>query len=397
MLAMRNLDFHTACIIYFCSNICITALLAVAFSDSRARGARLWLAGLVSQLAAVPLFALRGVIPDMLSIVLGNGLFALSWSFYWASFDVFFGNRRPQWLYGLPLILAASVCTGLLHDVRLRVIFCTGLFTVQTGVIAVTILARHREFRHRIIFMLASGYILAGISFSLRCYTVVFSPDSAPDPFAQNFAQDLAVLLCVPSFLACTLGFVLLHRERTECEVRHLADVDHLTGLRNRRGFESDFARELRGAAATGTWTSLALIDIDHFKAVNDRYGHGVGDKALVELARLLTLELRDGDDVARIGGDEFCILLSRTTPQRAALVAERLRRTVAEHDWRALGLGAPLTVTIGLASHQGGRQDDGADFMHLADMALLAAKNMARDMVLHADQLAGTPSRAEV
>ena len=81
-------------------------------------------------------------------------------------------------------------------------------------------------------------------------------------------------MLSVPSLAAYTLGFVLLHRERGECEARHLADIDHLTGLQNRRGFEALFARALRYAAETGAWTSLALIDIDHFKAVNDLHGH---------------------------------------------------------------------------------------------------------------------------
>ncbi|HWQ11094.1 MAG TPA: GGDEF domain-containing protein, partial [Holophaga sp.] len=297
--------------------------------------------------------------------------------------------------YGLPLALAAIIYAGLLHDVRPRVILGASLFAVQALVIAATILARRKEFRHRVIWMLASGYVLAGASFVLRALAMAFSNEAAPDPFAPNPVQDLALLLSVPSLVACTLGFVLLHRERIEGEVRRLADIDHLTGLQNRRGFEVLFARELRDAAAAGAWTSLALIDIDHFKAVNDRHGHGAGDKALAVLGRIMARELRSDDGLARIGGDEFCVLLSRTTPDRAAQVAERLRRAVAVHDWNSLGLDVPLTVTIGLASHQGGSHDDGADFLHLADMALLAAKNMARDMVLHADQLASRSGRS--
>jgi diguanylate cyclase (GGDEF)-like protein len=386
---MKNLDFHTACIIYLCSSICIAAMLAVAFSDSRTRGARLWLAGLCAQIVAIPLFALRGMAPPLVSIVGANVVFGLSWSLFWASFDVFFGNRRPQWLYGLPLALAAIAGTALIQDVRLRALLLSGLFAVQNWLIAGTILARVREFRHRIILMLAGGYALAGISFLVRTGGMLASPLPDPDPFAPGLAHDIALMLQIPSLFACTLGFVLLHRERMEVEVRRLADIDPLTGLHNRRGFETRFALELRDAADSGDWTSLALIDIDHFKKVNDRHGHAVGDRALVALARILARELRDGDNVARIGGDEFCILLPRADQGQAARVAERLRRAVSVHDWRAMGLLGPLTVTIGLASHQGGQDDDGADFLQLADMALLAAKDMARDMVLHADQLA--------
>ena len=79
---MHNLDFRTACVIYVASNFCIACMLAVAFSDSRARGARLWIAGLCTLIASAPLFALRGSIPDSLSIVLANALFALAWVFF---------------------------------------------------------------------------------------------------------------------------------------------------------------------------------------------------------------------------------------------------------------------------------------------------------------------------
>lgn len=393
---MKNLDFQTASVLYVCSNVCIAAILAVAFSDSRARGTRLWIAGLVCQIFAAPLFALRGFLPDVVSIVVANGLFSLSWSLYWASFDIFFGNRRPSWHYGLPLVLAASIFTGFLGDPRPRIILGAMLLAVQVALIAATILARIREFRPRVIVMLAGGYILAGLSFMVRGVAALLAPDPIANPFSPGFAQDVAMMLSVPSLAAYTLGFVLLHRERVECEARHLADIDHLTGLQNRRGFEAVFARALRCAAETGAWTSLALVDIDHFKAVNDRHGHAVGDKALAELARIFCRELRGDDGVARIGGDEFCVLLSRIAPERAALVAERLRRAVSHHDWVALGLSRPLTVTIGLASHRGGIQDHGEDFMRLADMALLKAKNMARDMVLHADQLTSRTVRAQ-
>jgi len=393
---MRDLDFYSSCVIYFCSNVCIGVLLAVAFSDSRARGARLWIAGLAAQLVAVPLFALRGSVSDLLSIIVANGFFTLSWSFFWASFDVFFGKRRPLWLYGLPLLAAALIYTFFLHDARLRVVFGSSLYALQTMVIAGTVLARLGEFRRQTLFMLALGYTMAGLSALVRVLASLVSSGPIPNPFAPGPIQNMALLLSVPSIAACTLGFVLLHRERVECEVRQLADIDYLTGLKNRRGFEALFTCALRRAAVSRSWTSLALIDIDHFKAINDRYGHGVGDKALAELARIIEQERNPNDSVGRIGGDEFCVLFPDAGPERAAIEAERLRRAVAAHDWGRLGLTDPLTVTIGLSSHQGGLDDGGADFMRLADMALLAAKDMARDMVLHADQLAGRSFRAD-
>jgi diguanylate cyclase (GGDEF)-like protein len=389
--AMQNLDFRTAAVIYCSSQFCVAVLLAVAFADKRARGARLWIAGLAANTLSVPFFALRGPAPDGGVLMAANALFTLSWICYWASFDRFFGNRRPQWLYGAPLAAAVFLTLTLDQAVKPRTLLLGALYAGLTWTIAATVWRRVRAFRTHIILMLAVGYLLAGCSFLLRGLAVFFSSLPQPDPFAPSTAQDVAMFLSVPGLIACTLGFVLLHRDRAEQEVRRLADLDPLTGLQNRRGFEAAFARELREAACAQSWTSLALVDIDHFKAVNDRHGHARGDEALRLLARIIARELRGGDVVARIGGDEFCVLLSGASPERAASVAERLRRTVAGHDWGCLGLAAPLTVTIGLSSHRGGADDDGADFLRLADMALLAAKEMARDMVLHADAL---PSR---
>ena len=93
---MFQLDFNTAIIIYFCSNSCVAIMLALAFSDAQAKGARLWIAAMTIHLASAPLYLARGLIPDSLSILLANVLFSLAWTGYLASLDVFFGIRRKR-------------------------------------------------------------------------------------------------------------------------------------------------------------------------------------------------------------------------------------------------------------------------------------------------------------
>jgi diguanylate cyclase (GGDEF)-like protein len=389
---MPNLDFRTATILYFCTNLCIAAMLTVAFSNSQARGTRLWLTAMALQLASAPLFLSRGLIADSLSIFLANLLFALAWSCYLASLDRFFGNRRQLWVYAAPLVLAGFIFSLYINDARTRTVLGNVLYALQALALAAVILAQWGRFRRRFISTFALGYGLAAGACLLRILAILQSTAPAPDPFGPGPAQTASLLLSVPSLVACTLGFVLLHQERMEVEIRRLADIDHLTGLTNRRGFETGFAKTLAQAAVNHTWTSLALIDLDRFKAINDRLGHAAGDVVLVELARILTREMGQDDLLARVGGDEFCVVMPRTPPERAAALAERLRRAVAGHDWPAYGLTQPLTATIGLSSHRGSRHDGGADFLRLADMALLAAKDEARNTVRHADSLAPRP-----
>ncbi|HLZ45094.1 MAG TPA: sensor domain-containing diguanylate cyclase [Gemmatimonadales bacterium] len=151
------------------------------------------------------------------------------------------------------------------------------------------------------------------------------------------------------------------------------AVVDPLTGLRNRREFE----RALSGA----TEGSLIYVDLDHFKKLNDTLGHPAGDAALKHVARLLEAAVRDGDLVARIGGEEFAVWLPRTALREGLEVAERIRRSIAEQPLRWTGTVYPLTTSCGIASCP----ELVGDVLNLptaADAALYRAKQEGRNRV---------------
>ena len=165
-------------------------------------------------------------------------------------------------------------------------------------------------------------------------------------------------------------------------QARHDAAIDSLTGLANRSVFVDALGREISRAQRYGSGLSLLMVDLDNLKAINDRYGHGAGDRALQAVAQALRAGLRDSDQVFRYAGDEFAVLLVGGTPQAAQEVAERLRARVATVSLDALP--AAPTVSIGLASLRPG--DDARTLFERADAALYAAKHAGRNCVCSVD-----------
>ena len=176
-----------------------------------------------------------------------------------------------------------------------------------------------------------------------------------------------------------------------ECErASRLALIDPLTELPNRRSFDSRIRAELVAASTAATPLALVLIDIDRFKAVDDSLGHAYGDACLSQVAALLRQQLqRKGDMVARLGGEEFGVILAHTDAQAAQAIAERMRRAVAEASIRHPDPvnGCGLTISLGLASWrpQSGCGADLDQLLQLADDCLYAAKDQGRDRLVAA------------
>ncbi len=172
--------------------------------------------------------------------------------------------------------------------------------------------------------------------------------------------------------------------KRANAELNRLANTDALTNLANRREFFGALERELRRIQRSDSELSMLILDIDHFKRINDHYGHDVGDKVLVELSGLLGTVVRDIDLVARIGGEEFGVILPETSSQGAFWVAERIRETVIRHQF-ALGVDkSPLScsVSAGVATACAGEDMQASDLYKMADTRLYIAKHDGRNQV---------------
>ena len=169
-------------------------------------------------------------------------------------------------------------------------------------------------------------------------------------------------------------------RARLSDELRQ-ALTDSLTGLHNRRYAEAYLARHL--SQTSGQPTAVLLLDLDRFKTVNDRYGHAMGDQVLREVAGWIRASVRSVDLVARLGGEEFLVILPDTSAADARKVAERIRRDVRRAGAVLPGPGAPsITVSAGVALASAGRAETTDALINRADRALYASKRSGRDRV---------------
>ncbi len=182
----------------------------------------------------------------------------------------------------------------------------------------------------------------------------------------------------------CLLKFISPQsvEARYHAEIHQLATNDALTELPNRRHFIEAVDKEIARSARLGLPLAMCIVDIDHFKLINDKYGHIAGDDALRQLALVLRGFVRSGDIAARIGGEEFAVVLPETSAEDAASTfAETLREAIAQSTFTLHGEDRKITVSVGIAGMCPGRQTR-STLMHAADAALYRAKDEGRNCV---------------
>jgi len=192
--------------------------------------------------------------------------------------------------------------------------------------------------------------------------------------------QAVIFLLLIFGLLSMTLGFVYMTMERAERQSRELAMRDMLTGLANRRAITEDLEHVVARARRQGERFSLLMLDIDHFKRINDSFGHQAGDVVLRVVAEQMQLRLRAQDHIGRFGGEEFLIVLPDTDLGGAQTLAEALRAGVEAHPtpWGAHQIAA--TVSIGICASTGTVTDTADSLVAAADAALYRAKQNGRN-----------------
>lgn len=181
----------------------------------------------------------------------------------------------------------------------------------------------------------------------------------------------------------CAIAVIrdITERKKMEAELRRLATTDALTGVSNRRGFMEKVEHELSRAQRYGNPFTMIMVDIDHFKSINDNYGHQVGDLVLQKMALAIKSALRKSDIFGRIGGEEFSIVLMETEPETAISISERIRSRIEALSIHTGKETVHITISIGLTFFREG--DDISTVSNRSDEALYAAKENGRNCVV--------------
>jgi len=220
------------------------------------------------------------------------------------------------------------------------------------------------------------------VAFAARGLRALLSPASVMAEMTVhsglNIGSTFLYVVLALSFHAMLMALVVI---RLVADLQRLSRHDGLTGLLNRRALEDALTAQVQRSQRNGEPFCVLMLDADHFKAINDRFGHAVGDQALKHLSTLLRGDMREVDRVARFGGEEFLVLLPGLGLAAALPVAERLRERVAAAPLAHGDATIPLSVSIGMAEWAGA-QEDPSRLLVRADAALYQAKRHGRDRV---------------
>jgi len=363
--------------------LCTALVMAGIFhATPTERCTRYWALSAFCVAVGVLVSVLNGGAPRYAVLVIGNNLLMLGLVLQWQGIRTFY--RRPVgaagWLlgaaffllYGWLLLRHASVPQrALLGSLSITGMLLLNLNEVRRGA------SRHPSF--------ASMLTLAALGLLLGCYCVritgvllrpaAFLPDS-------DSLLSLAATYLGPAAggLLLSSGLMLLYFERLVAEKHRLAMYDELSGTLNRRALGAAGEREIRLASRLGLPVTVAFVDIDQFKQINDTGGHDAGDRAIAEMARALGENCRAVDLLGRYGGDEFCLIFPGIDRAGAETVGERLVQSIRRRDFGDIG---KVTISIGLAVRAGSGDDRSWEAMvQRADAELYKAKQNGRDRI---------------
>jgi diguanylate cyclase (GGDEF)-like protein len=345
---------------------------------------RLWLRGNLLQPLGFVLFALRGQIEEWLSVVVANALIAIAFSDYCRGLHRLMQRPEPIALTRaaiVVMVLAIAFFTLVLDRIAVRIVIASLILALLCWSSA-RVLLQGRWNQLPTAQRVTGGVFVVGMLILLvRAGHPALFPDAVLDGLQSTMVQAVTFATGALLPLVASYGFLLLCNDRMRIELERSAAIDFLTGALNRGATEDQGARTVNRAQRRNTPCAAIVIDVDHFKQINDRFGHAVGDAALREIVGRLRETLRVEDTLGRLGGEEFLVLIDDTSRDGAMHTAERLRAALADRPLQLESGAHPTTISLGVALLC---VDDRnfSDLLRRADRALYAAKSAGRNQV---------------
>jgi diguanylate cyclase (GGDEF)-like protein len=357
-------------------------LMMLAWRREQNSSALLWWgAGYLLGGLSFALLAARGTIPDVFSIEVANAAVLLGYAFLLVGARAFNSRETPPTVFLIaPLIwLTAMRVPAIADDISLRIVVVTLCQCVMIGLIVYEFWRERAEpllSRWPTIIVLLTQMI----ALSLRLPAALLTPMTTSADFFRSPA--FAVMAFATVLFTITLAFLLLSMVKERGELRHktAALIDPLTGLANRRAFLGDAEHFMARTPKRGESLTVMLADLDRFKAVNDQFGHAIGDRVLQIFAETITRSRRPMDLSGRLGGEEFVFLMPGANATEAERIAERIRVQFAEAAREVGGYAVNATVSVGAATARAPAQM--SDLIGAADDALYRAKAAGRNRV---------------
>jgi diguanylate cyclase (GGDEF)-like protein len=378
-----NLDVNTLFLVtIYVEAILGLLLLFVWVQNSSIHAVAWWGFAHLILAASVALFGMYGSAPDLITIDLANALLFTAFAVTWTGARVFDGRpAEPVYLVtGAVLWLLVCRLPVLADAADTRALIASGIITAYIWLTAY-------EFWHGRSEPLVSRWPAIFMLFAHGALFLLRTPLFSVLPIASNNRLLGSVWLTVLSFEALlftiSVAFILLAMAKERSELRHrtAAMVDPLTGIANRRSFLADAAQLAKRHLANPRPVAVLLIDLDHFKSINDRFGHALGDRVLEIFAESARHSVRASDLLGRLGGEEFAAVLCDMSCDQAVGVAERIREGFAHATLEVENRPICATVSIGLAHCQEVVLDM-AELLAQADQALYTAKERGRNRV---------------
>ena len=375
------LDFLTLYIVILLNSLTVSVIWgAIVLSYRSLVAARYWLAGCLLMTLGGAVLAIQGNAGALAPAVIGNGIVILGFFQLWVGVRRFFGEAGRQDVAVICTLISVVMMLVFHDNDRARsVVYSAGQSVpMLLGIVFVMTRREYAFGRYIAAFAMAVGFI--GHVSTITSNALVMAGHLDFTVFYQIASYNL---LCVIfSGVVWNFGLAVMTIERLRSEVAELADRDELTGLANRRKLNERLAQEQVRSQSTGRPYALMIIDFDEFKTINDAHGHAAGDAALVHFADIASAVMREGDLLARQGGDEFCALLPETGAAAAAQLAKRIMADLAASPLRWRDRRVALRVSIGVADGPSSATETYASVLAKADSALYRVKSEGRDGV---------------